>query len=55
MYAPIQKKPITKEMTTDASKNNGWGAAMEEISIGGVWKATEFDLDLNIKEMIAVY
>ena len=55
MYAPIQKKPITKQMTTDASKNKGWGAAMEEISIGGAWKATEFDLDINIKEMIAVY
>ena len=40
MYAPIQKKPITKQMTTDASKNKGWGAAMEEISIGGAWKAS---------------
>ena len=53
--APIQTKPITKEITTDASKKHGWGAAMGNIATGGAWEASEHDIHINVKEMVAVY
>ena len=34
MYAPIQLPPITKFLSTDASKTKGWGAVMENLSTG---------------------
>ena len=55
MYAPIQWPPITQEISTDASGNNGWGASILGIlPIGGLWSEDQIDLHINVKEMIAV-
>ena len=55
MYAPIQWPPISQELSTDASGNNGWGASLLGcIPIGGVWTSVEQDLHINVKEMLAI-
>ncbi len=55
MYAPIQLPPITKFLSTDASKTKGWGAVMENLSTGGAWLASEFEIHVNVKEILAIY
>ena len=55
MKANIQQKPITKEMSTDASGEIGWGASMEYIDIGGAWDTDELTLHINEKELLAIY
>ena len=55
MSAPIQQKPITVEIATDASMCQGWGAVLEELTTGGAWDAEQQDLHINVKEMMAIY
>ena len=55
MSAPIQWPPITKEISTDASGKNGWGASVPgHMPIGGAWSEDQMDLHINVKEMTAI-
>ena len=55
MHALIQLPPITQEIYADASKTNGWGGVMGCVKTGGAWKENEFDIHINVKEMMAIY
>ena len=52
---PIQLPPISKEFSSDASKYDGQGVVMGNVSTGGAWTASEFEIHINIKETIAIY
>ena len=54
-FAPIHWPPITKEISTDASGKNGWGASVAGyVPIGGVWTDEQESLHINVKELLAV-
>ena len=54
-FAPIHWPPITKEISTDASGKNGWGASMlGHVPIGGVWTKEQEDIHINVKELLAI-
>ena len=55
MNAPIQWPPISKELSTDASGKNGWGASLVGTEpIGGTWTEDQLDIHINVKEMLAI-
>ena len=55
MTAPIQWPPISKELSTDASGKNGWGASLSgTLPIGGTWTDDQLHLHINVKEMLAI-
>ena len=54
-YKPIQLPPKSIEFSSDASKYDFWGVVMGNVSTGGAWTASEFEIHINIKEMIAIF
>ena len=50
MYKPIQLPSISVEFSSDASKYDGWGVVMENVSTGGAWTASEFEIHINIRD-----
>ena len=55
MYKPIQLPPISNEFSSDASKYDGWGVVLGNVSTEGAWTASVFKIHINAKDMIAIY
>ena len=55
MYKPIQLPPISIEFSSDGSKYDDWTVVMGKVSTGGAWTASEFEIHIGTKEMIAIY
>ena len=55
IYKPIQLPPISIEFSSDGSKYDDWGVVTGKVSTGGAWTASEFEIHIDVKEMIAFY
>ena len=51
---PINRGEVDITITSDASKQ-GWGAATNDSSTGGLWTAEEAKEHINFLEMLAVF